>query len=144
MTNDQFLALKEFRRFVNMYVYPQLAPAFISPAIVERFNIDKLEYQAQPQPIIKFNYGLDDKEVLAKSAMTMKAHIILKEIFVQFFNLPQVEKDIRHKIYISSESEETKQLLYLALSEIKSGNQQYLSLLFNITFLNDYNIYLYL
>ena len=144
MNNDQFLALKEFRRFVNLHIYPQLAPVFISPAIVERFNISVFDYQSEPQPIIKFNYGLGDKEVLAKSVMTMKAHIILKEIFVQFFNLPQVEKDIRHKIYVSSESEETKQLLHLALSEVKSSNQQYLSLLFNITFLDDYNIYLYL
>lgn len=144
MNNDQFLALKEFRRFVNSHIYPQLAPVFISPAIVEQFNIDKLEYQATPQAMIKFNYGLEDKNILAKSAMTMKAHIILKGIFVRFFNLPEVEKDIRHKIYISQESEETKQLLYLALSEIKSGNQQYLCLLFNITFLNDNSIYLYL
>ena len=144
MNSIQVLALQEFRRFVNLHIYPELAPTFIVPVINNNFNVEHMNYESQPQAMIKFDYCLSDKDQMTSSGILAKSHDILKLIFVDFFNNPEVKKIIRNKIYMNIVNEETKQYLNMALSEIQSGNQQYLSLLFNITSLNCNIIYLYL
>lgn len=143
MNNLNFLAIQEFRRFVNLHIYPELVSIYIMPKIVEAFNVDMVHFEPLPQPIIKFNYGLPINNDNSYT-ITEKSHIILKGIFIDFFNNPDVIKVFRNKIYVNIEDDELKYNLNKILSEIQIGNVRYVSLLFNITFLKDNNIYLYL
>lgn len=140
MNNLEVSAIREFRRFANTYIYP-ISAYIIMTDIQRDFNINTISYNPLPQPIIKFDSGI--KKDMNTSLYTEKLHIILKGIFMNYFNNSEVVKLIRNKIFTDIVDNDQKQLLNLALSEIQLGNPQYVSLLFNITIL-DTNVYLYL
>ncbi len=142
MNNQDVLAIREFRRFANAHIYPNTV-YIIMTLIKNQLNSNFIEFNPLPQPIIKFNDG-NTKFVDNKSKYTEEIHLILKNIFIRFFQNPELVKTIRNKIYTEINDNNTKELLNLALGEIQSGNPQYIGLLFNITILKDFNIYLYL
>lgn len=133
------IPIQDFRRFVILNIYPELISLFVSPQIVQTFNSDIIEYDGVQA--IKFNYNLG-KNIDANTKCEI--HNKTKDIFINFFNNPEVIKYIRNKIYISDIDVNMKENLKLSLDHIQMKDQQYLSLLFNITFLKDNMIYLYL
>ena len=84
-----------------------------------------------------------DTSIISNPLYTENIGVLLNGIFIDFFNNYDIIKLIRHKIYNEIMNEEVKQLLNKALYEIQLGNVKYLSLLFNVTILEN-NIYLYL
>lgn len=142
MNNTDINAVKEFRRFTNTYIYPDTACLLIDE-ISQCCDTIQIEYSATPQATIKFKSRLAEN-VNNTSVYTTTIHNVLKTIFVNHFNNPNVASLIRSKIHTEVNNEELKNILRLALQEIQYGNPRYLGLLFNITILNDYNCYLYL
>lgn len=137
MNNLDILAVREFRRFVNQYIYPT-SSFMIMEKIKISFNPNQIYYEQQPQSMIKF-----DTSIISNPLYTENIGVLLNGIFIDFFNNYDIIKLIRHKIYNEIMNEEAKQLLNKALYEIQLGNVKYLSLLFNVTILEN-NIYLYL
>lgn len=137
MNNLDILAVREFRRFVNQYIYPT-SSFMIMEKIKISFNPNQIYYEQQPQSMIKF-----DTSIISNPLYTENIGVLLNGIFIDFFNNYDIIKLIRHKIYNEIMNEEVKQLLNKALYEIQLGNVKYLSLLFNVTILEN-NIYLYL
>lgn len=137
MNNLDILAVREFRRFVNQYIYPT-SSFMIMEKIKISFNPNQIYYEQQPQSMIKF-----DTSIISNPLYTENIGVLLNGIFIDFFNNYDIIKLIRHKIYNEILNEEVKQLLNKALYEIQLGNVKYLSLLFNVTILEN-NIYLYL
>lgn len=142
MTNLDVLAIREFRRFINNYIYPEKNNLLIQ-SIAEKFLPTEISYESVPQAIIKFNEHIS--MVKDNNAIyTEMIHTNLKVIFVAFFNDPEIEKLIRNKIHLVAGGDlQLRNQLSLALLRIQFADIQYLSLLFNITILQD-KIYLYL
>lgn len=140
MTNLECTAIREFRRFAVSHIYPDTI-YIIMTEIKRLFNPDQIGFDKLPQPIIKFNYGLERDN--NNSVYINNLHIALKQIFISYFNNPEIIKLFRNRIYNNINDDNTKDLLNLALSQVQSGNVQYVSLLFNITILGD-NVYVYL
>ena len=137
MNNLDILAVREFRRFINQYIYPT-SSFMIMEKIKISFNPNQIYYEQQPQSMIKF-----DTSIISNPLYTENIGVLLNGIFIDFFNNYDIIKLIRHKIYNEIMNEEVKQLLNKALYEILLGNFKYLSHLFNVTILEN-NIYLYL
>ena len=133
------IPIQDFRRFVVLNIYPELISLFMSPQIVKTFNSDIFQYDGVQT--MKFNYG---ENVNLDANIRHQIHDEIKDIFVNFFNNPEVIKYIRNKIYTSDIDTNMKDNLKLSLERIQMKDQQYVSLLFNITFLKDNMIYLYL
>ena len=141
MNNYDILAVREFRRFVNNFIYPYTTGYFIE-RISYYCDAEMIKYEDKPQPTIKFVSKIKPQN---NSDYTTTVHNILKEIFVSFFNEEEYIKLIRNKIYTEINDADTTHLLYHALSQIQAGNPQYMGLFFNITILNDGNMtYVYL
>lgn len=140
MNSVEINAVKEFRRFVNTYIYPGTIGNIVEN-IVRECNTDSIHYQATPQATIKFhsNTVIDNL-----SSYTHFVHNVLNCIFVEYFADPFITSLIRNKIHTEIQDEELKNILRKTLQEIQCGNPCYLGLLFNITILNDNNTYLYL
>ena len=131
--------IQDFRRFVVLSIYPELISLFISPQIVNIFNSDIIEYDGTQT--IKFNHNLN---IVLDANAQQDIHNKVKDIFIDFFNNPEVIKYIRNKVYTSNLDSSMKENLKLSLDHIQMKDPQYVSLLFNITFLKDNMIYLYL
>ena len=140
MNNADIVAVREFRRFANTYIYPTTAQYFMEK-IKYYCDIEQISYEPQPQITIKF---ISRIKPYNQSDYITILHNILKEIFVSFFNEEENIKLIRNKIYNNIQVTNSCNTLYYALTQIQSGNQEFLSLLFNITLLNNDNMYLYL
>lgn len=140
MNNLDVLAIREFRRFANLYIYPETVYMLMTN-IKRDFDSNQIHFEPTPQPIIKFDNNLFKDEYA--SVFIHKTHLILNTLFVEFFNNPQIVKMIRNKIYTEIHNADTKELLNTALNQIQSNDQQYTALLFNITILGE-NIYVYL
>lgn len=140
MDSRDVLAIREFRRFANMYVYPEIIGT-ITEKIKYYMSVDELTFTPTPQPVIKFHSNLQNNN---QSQFTELLHSILKVIFINLLNEYHIIKIIRNKIHTEVFDNEMKDLLNYALSELQIGNVQFVSLLFNITILRDNNVYLYL
>ena len=141
MNNYDILAVREFRRFANTFIYP-----YTTQYLIEKISYyceaEEINYEANPQPTIKF---VSKIKPLNNSDYITSIHNILKEIFVSFFNEEEHVKLIRNRIYTQYNDAITSNLLYHALEQIQSGNPQYMGLIFNITILNDGSMsYVYL
>lgn len=141
MNNLDVLAIQEFRRFANTHIYPTTT-YMIMEEICNKCDGQLVQFEPLPQPLIKFVSGIEFDENISK--YTELLHTILKRIFIDFYNNPEIIKFIRNKIYTEIENEETKKLLNIALMEIQIGNPRYLGLLFNVTILKNCNTYVYL
>jgi hypothetical protein len=141
MNNTDVLAVREFRRFVNNYIYPYTTQYFISK-ISYYCDTQEINFESAPQPTIKFVSKIKPNN---NSDYITATHNILKEIFVSYFNEDDHVKLIRQKIHTEVNDENISNILYHALNQIQYGNSLYMGLLFNITILNDGNIsYVYL
>ena len=141
MNNLDVLAIQEFRRFANTHIYPTTA-YMIMTEICHRCDGQLVQFEHLPQPLIKFVSGIPFNDNISKYTETL--HLILKGIFIEFYNNQEIIKLIINKIYTEIENEEIKKLLNISLSEIQNGNPRYLGLLFNITILPNCNTYVYL
>lgn len=138
MNNIDINLMKEFRRFTNTYIYPKTASVLMC-SIKDVCDANMILYDQTPQSAIKFHTGVTTQEDL-----TILMYNLLRNIFLHFYNNPEVLSFIRNQIHTQIQDEDLKTLLRSTLSEIQSGNPQYLGLLFNITCLTDNYIYLYL
>lgn len=133
------IPIQDFRRFVVLNIYPELISLFVIPQIVEAFNCDIIEYDGVQS--IKFNYN---SNINLDANVRQDIHNKTKDIFINFFNNQEVIKYMRNKVYTGNIDVNMKENLKLVLDHIQMKDQQYISLLFNITFLKDNMIYLYL
>ena len=141
MNNSDINTIKEFRRFINTYIYPETA-YMIAARIGEECMTSEIIYESTPQATIKFRSKIKYDNNL--SNYTQLIHTILKIIFIEYFNNVQISSLIKNKIHTEIQDENLKNSLRSSLLEIQNGNPLYLGLLFNITILNDQNVYLYL
>lgn len=141
MTSAEVNAIRDFRRFINTYIYPETYNIIINE-ICFCLNPTCIGYEAQPQPLIKFD-STTIKNNGNNAVYIEQMHTALKRLFVEFFNSADIIKIIRSNIYKYIKSNEAKEMLNIALTQIQMGNPQYVSLLFNVTVVNN-SIYLYL
>ena len=141
MSNVDINAVKEFRRFINKYIYPTTV-GIIMNNINLCCDTDSISYEQEPQAIIKFHSTLPNENSLQE--FTFKIHDILKAIFIEYFNEAEIVSLIKREIHTQLNDEDLKNILRATLAEIQYGNPYYLGQLANITVLNDHNIYLYL
>ena len=143
MNNSEITAIKEFRRFATSYLYTDTSYILMTQ-VQNKFKSDYIDFDKCPQQVIKFNDNFAKSCGANNNSIYMEQiHILLKEVFVQYFNNPEIISIIRNRSYLNIKDPDTKVLLYSALEQIQHGNPQYLGLLFNITILGDI-IYLYL
>lgn len=138
MNNIDINLMKEFRRFVNTHIYPTTAGMIMS-YIIEPCDANDISYNPLPQPIIRFHTNIK-----TQNNLTFTVYGILKNVFIQFFNDPQITKLVKNKIHTEITDDQTKEILRNTFQEIQYGNPQYLSLLFNIIYTNDNYVHLYL
>lgn len=138
MNNIDINLIKDFRRFANTYIYPDIAPILFC-SIKDACDANDILYSRTPQATIKFH-----SDINTQSDRTLLMYNILRNIFVDFYNKPNVVNFIRNKIHTEIQDEELKVSLRNTLQKIQCGNLQYLGLLFNITCLTDNYVYLYL
>lgn len=131
--------VKEFRRFVNSYIYPKTA-SILFCNIKDICDANDIKYDQLPQATIKFHSGITNNQ----GDLTVLMYGILRNVFIDFYNKPEIISFIRNQIHTEIQDENLKILLRSTLQEIQYGNPQYLGLLFNITCLADNYIYLYL
>ena len=141
MNNAEISAMREFRRFINTYIYPDTI-SVLAGKVQTECRTDYITYDLIPQALIKFNSTIKVAENL--SAYTHTMHDILKCVFVNHFNDQLVASLIKSRIHTEIQNEELKNVLRSTLQEIQNGNPRYIGLLFNITILNDGIAYLYL
>ena len=139
MCNTEIFAVSEFRRFVNKHFYP-FAIGYLAEHIRNYCEVDQISFESMPQPTIKFTSRI---KPVNKSQYTIDLHNILKDIFISCFNDENYVKLIMAKIYTEEPNINQSEILYNTLEQIQQGNPTYLSLLFNITVL-DNSVYLYL
>lgn len=140
MNNLDVQAIREFRRFANLHIYPETIYMLMTN-IKRDFDSNQIHFDPLPQPIIKFDTNLFKDEYA--SVFLHKIYLTLNTIFIEYFNNPQIVKMIRNKIYTEIDNSDMKELLNTALSQLQSNNQQYIALLFNTAILGE-NIYVYL
>ena len=138
MNNVDINLMKEFRRFVNTYIYPKTAHVLFCN-IKDVCDANMISYEQAPQAAIKFHSG-----VTTQGDLTIFMYGILKNVFIDFYNRQDIVSLIRNQIHTEIQDEQLKVLLRSTLQEIQYGNPQYLGLLFNITCLADNFVYLYL
>ena len=80
MNNLDILAVREFRRFVNQYIYPT-SSFMIMEKIKISFNPNQIYYEQQPQSMIKF-----DTSIISNPLYTENIGVLLNGIFIDFFN----------------------------------------------------------
>ena len=138
MNNVDINQIKEFRRFVNTYIYPKTAHILVCD-IKDVCDADTITYEYLPQSTVKFHTNITTQEDL-----TILLYGIIKTVFTAFYNKPDVISFIKSQIHTQVIDENLKASLRSTFQEIQYGNPQYLGLLFNITCLADNYIYLYL
>lgn len=141
MSNREVIAIREFRRFACLYIYPENIYK-VMVAINKECNTMDVSFNPLPQPVITFTSGIQCNT--NSSDYTIMLHNILIRAFINFFNDPDIVKLIRNKIYTNITCEAEKEFINNALNEIQSGNPKYLGLLFNLTILKDNKVYVYL
>lgn len=141
MNNLEIPAIREFRRFACLHIYPQNIQKIMLNNNKD-FSATDVTFIPSPQLTIKFISKIPDGITPYQHTSTL--HNALAEAFVQFFNDPDIVKEFRSKVYTIITSSEQKNLLNTALKEIQFNNPKYLGLLFNITILKDNNVYIYL
>lgn len=138
MNNLDINSMKEFRRFANTYIYPKTAHVLMCN-IKDVCDGNDILYSQLPQTTIKFH-----TDITTQGDLTVFLYGLLRGVFINFFNTPDIVSFIRNQIHSEIQDEELKKILRSSLQEIQHGNSQYLGLLFNITCLADNYVYLYL
>ena len=141
MSNVDINAVKEFRRFINKYIYPSTIGIVINN-IKMCCDCDSILYEQEPQALIKFHSNLPDESNL--QSYTFKIHDILKTIFIDYYNEAEISSLIKNQIHTQINDDDLKNILRNTLAQIQYGNPYYLGQLANVTVLNDHNTYLYL
>ena len=142
MNNVEISAMREFRRFINTYIYPDTSSILIGKIQTECAT-DYISYELIPQAVVKFHSAsVDSNNNL--SVYTHAIHDKLNSIFISHFNDQLVSSLIKSRIHTEIQDEDLKNLLRATLQEIQNANPRYIGLLFNITILKDYMSYLYL
>lgn len=131
--------IKEFRRFVNAYIYPETINILIAK-IVNDCNTEEISYDALPQAVIKFKDNITTDNEQYKYVI----YNILISLFIEYYNDKTISDLFKLKVHTEVQDEELKTNLRNTLKEIQYGNLQYISLLFNLTFLHEHNSCLYL
>jgi hypothetical protein len=147
MTNSDLVAIREFRRFANTYLYQdEEIKYFLLNGISNKFRTDNINFITEPQLIITFDNRnkLCASDVLYAVAHASNVDILLPNLFYELFNDPKTIRLIRNKIYNNINDEYTKQILHNALYQIQIGNQEYIRLLYNVTLPKNTLVYLYL
>lgn len=141
MTNNEVIEIREFRRFMCLYIYPNYIKKIIDKISTSCLT-DDVQYNQFPQASIKFtnrnntNLGNTNIAIL---------HNLLINIFIEFLNDKDNENIIKTELYQNTNiGNDEKEYIKNALREIQNGNLRYLSLLFNLTCLKDNVIYVYL
>lgn len=141
MNNVYISEISEFRRFVNKYIYPTTINLLIDNITYSCDTIE-IEYESLPRAIIKFRSNIASTN---NSSNYMTAvHNILKNIFVEYFNNPEISGMIKNKIHTEIQNDDLKNSLRNALQEIQLGDQCYLGLLFNLVMLKEQTFYVHL
>lgn len=139
MNNTDVLAIQEFRRFVNQYIYLANINKLISD-ISSEFVTEDIHFDINPQHTVRFSIGNVTQNY---SCNTLIIHNILKNIFSNFFSNSYIVKSIRQEIHNNISDDITKQLINQAVYAIQTENPQYMNLLFNIAQCNN-QVYVYL
>lgn len=134
MSNLEVVAIREFRRFACSYIYPENIQK-IMLNINTNCKSNDVTFIPLPQPAIRFTSDVE-------SIITI--HKVLIDSFIDFFNDQEIVKLIRNKVYNNIVCDAEKEFINIALQEIQSRNMRYVALLFNVTFPNDNNVYVYL
>lgn len=141
MTNREVNEIKEFRRFATTYIYPCTINILIGN-ISNSFDSNGIMFSSSPQQIIKLAINESPLNI-NKQEYIEKIHTILKDVFVKYFNDPYVSSIVKNRIHVNIQDGDMKKILMSAMLEIQLGNPRYISLLFNITLLNNV-FYIYL
>lgn len=142
MTNMDVMSIRDFRRFANGYIYHENIDKLIY-SIKERFGLADGDISFDSiSDFIKFKYNDKIFELNENNeSKIIKVHSILNGVFINFFNDNDISKEFNKKII--GLPDVNQQLLSTALFNIQIANMQFVSVLFNITLLNDC-IYVYL
>ena len=139
MISQDVMDIQEFRRFISQNIYPEAFGTLID-SISIYFQTNDVSFESQSKPLIKFKM---DHSKYNQSELTDMIHKGFYTIFMRYFNDKNIVKMCRNKAYEGGLSIDYRCKIADTLTKIQLGDCNIISLLYNITILNNV-VYLYL